>query len=51
MRRKTFKKNIDYFNFINKMKNIINIIEVKINGKITLLYDNKEEKWKKQKHI
>ena len=42
VKRKTFKDNESYFEFYNKMKDIINIISVKVlKDKIKIEYENK----------
>lgn len=38
MKRRSFKSNKEYFKFINKMKNKIEIIEVLITNKIRVKY-------------
>ena len=43
MRVKTFKDNDSYFKFYNEMKDKIKILEIKINGKIKITYELKEE--------
>ena len=43
IKRKTFKDNDSYFEFYNKMKDVINIISVKLlEDKIKIEYENKE---------
>jgi len=43
MKRKTFKDNDSYFKFYNEMKDKIKILEIKINDKIKIIYELKEE--------
>lgn len=43
MRRKTFKDNDSYFKFYNEMKDKIKILEIKVNDKIKIIYELKEE--------
>jgi hypothetical protein len=43
MRRKTFNDNESYFKFYNQMKDKINILTIKVNGKIKITYELKEE--------
>lgn len=38
MKNKYFKKNDEYFSFLNKMKNKIEVIQVEIKKKIKLTY-------------
>lgn len=43
MKNKTFKNNKNYFEFHNKMKNIINIVSIKLlKGKIKIAYEDKK---------
>ena len=43
VKRKIFKDNESYFEFYNKMKNVINIISVKVlEDKIKIEYEDKE---------
>lgn len=43
VKRKTFKDNESYFEFYNKMKDVINIISVKLlEDKIKIEYEDKE---------
>ena len=48
VKRKIFKDNESYFEFYNKMKDVINIISVKVlEDKIKIEYEDKEvSEWK-----
>ena len=43
MKRKTFKDNDSYFKFYNEVKDEIEVIEVRVKNKITLVYKTKGE--------